>query len=518
MRYAHLDGVMVVLVVTFCPPVGTGRGAESEPAHVVVDVKHDLVRLGVAEANVVADGEANDTPLLQAAIDFVLKRGGGTVIVPPGLYRVGNLEVKPGVGVTGAGADRTVFRAWDTSTMFKVRGGALRSFTAYGTPSEDRSGDKWIVGKGRGSGSSATAAHIVGVYDALGPVVVDHVNAYECRYDPLYVQTVDGLRVSHCRFDRAGRNVTSLVGNTQNFVFSNCYFGSLWRLYHVDLEHNSGNFIRHGAFVNCVFDGARAGEMNTDTWGRMLIFSGHEELENYNVTVVGCTFRGICVRVRGVFPAVRFLYNTWEDVPGSVFVRVRTNPVGEFRNAIVRGNRFLASGRPTSNLVHGVTFTGASVFETNVPDLLDGKPPQAASTDTTWKEDHPAALKVDGAQVVIKRDGSAKGEEYLVRMPLMGHEFRFADRTVSKYGTGEGADLALHIDPLLALGEAGLLRLGSGRLEEYDAIPDDGYGRALWGVKPGDVIAVRTNEGKIAAVHILAMTKKDVSFRYAMRR
>jgi len=313
-------------------PASPGCAAETPPA-LIVDVKHDLTQLGIAESNVVGNGEADDTPLLQAAVDYVAEKGAGSVIVPPGVYRVANLAVRPGVEVAGSGPGRTVFRAWGTPVMFKVGGGSLRGFTAYGTPTEDRSGENWKVGK-QSRGSSATAAHIIGVYDAVGPVVIDHVHAYEARYDPLYVRTVNGLQVTNCRFDRAGRNNTSLVGNTENFVFSNCYFGSLWGLYHVDLEQNGLNYIRNGAFVNCVFDGTRAGEMNTDTWGRMLIFHGHEELENHNVTLVGCTFKAICVRMVGVHPTIRFLYNTWEDVPGSVFVRVRTNPVAEFRNAV----------------------------------------------------------------------------------------------------------------------------------------------------------------------------------------
>ena len=508
---SHACGLALLLA-----PLLPGSAAETVTG-VVIDVKSDLIQFGIAESNVVADGQADDTPLLQAAVDFVAGKGGGTVVVPPGLYRVANLAIEPGVEVVGAGPERTIFRAWSAAVMFRVGGGSLRGFTAYGTPTEDKSGENWLVGK-QSRGSSATAAHVIGVYDAVGPVVIDHVHAYEARYDPLYVRSVDGFLVTNCRFDRAGRNNTSLVGNTENFVFSDCTFGSLWGLYHVDLEQNGSNYIRNGAFVNCVFDGTRAGEMNTDTWGRMLIFHGHEGLENYNVSVIGCTFKAVCIRMVGVHPTVRFLYNTWEDVPGSVFVRVRTNPVAEFRNAVVRGNRFLSDGKPTTNdLVYGVTFTGASVFEGNVPEVPYERGTRAASADPQWQEDHPAVLKTGVGDVVVKRDESAAGEVFLVRMPLMGHEFRFADRTVAKYGAGKGADLAFHIDPLLALGKAGLRRLGSGTLEDYVATPAEGFVRALWGAEPGDVVAVKTNEGKTAVVQILAMTKSDVSFRYAER-
>ena len=157
------------------------------------------------------------------------------------------------------------------------------------------------------------------------------------------------------------------------------------------------------------------------------------------------------------------------------------------------------------------------MFEDNVPEVPYEETKQAASAAPRWQEDHPATLKAGVGEVVVKRDKSAEGEVYLVRMPLMGHEFCFADRTVAKYGAGENADLAFHIDPLLALGKAGLRRLGTGRLEDHETTPAGGFVRALWGAKPGDVIAVKTNEGKTAVVQILAMTRKDVSFRCAVR-
>lgn len=48
----------------------------------------------VTEHRTRGDGQANDTPAIQAAIDVVADRGGGTVVVPPGRYRVGTLFLR----------------------------------------------------------------------------------------------------------------------------------------------------------------------------------------------------------------------------------------------------------------------------------------------------------------------------------------------------------------------------------------------------------------------------------------
>ena len=43
--------------------------------------------------------------------DHCAERGGGVVLVPPGTFRVAELAVRPGVALTGAGVERTTFRA-----------------------------------------------------------------------------------------------------------------------------------------------------------------------------------------------------------------------------------------------------------------------------------------------------------------------------------------------------------------------------------------------------------------------
>ena len=127
----------IAVVIALLPHLSLGqetsRTDQALSRSVVVDVGSDLVRLGLAQANIPRQGTADDTPKLQAAVDYVAAKGGGTVFVPPGLYRIGGLNVKPRVEIVGAGVDRTVFRAVSGTEMFRMEGGALRNFTAYGT-------------------------------------------------------------------------------------------------------------------------------------------------------------------------------------------------------------------------------------------------------------------------------------------------------------------------------------------------------------------------------------------------
>jgi hypothetical protein len=414
------------------------------------------------------------------------------------------------VNLIGTSRERTVFRALHTGSMFQAAGGSLQSFSAYGTRTAELSGEKWKVGTGgRGRGGTASAAHII-IVDEAEDVRIHNVHLAESRYDCLYVRTCSGLRVTSCSFDRAGRNICSLVGNTADFLIADCVFGSHWGLYHVDIEPNSGKWVRDGAFVNCTFDGRRAGEMGTDTWGAFVIFCGEEGSEN--VSVIGCRFLDISIRVRGIFPACSFLYNDPVDTPGPAFIRVRTNPVGELRDVTVKGNRFLNAGRPASKLTHNVAFTGESVFAGNFPAAFNDVSLDARGRETDWgDEDHPIDQQAPDAPEV---DIATEGGVTTVEMPLMGHEFRFADGTVHPYRSASETDLSMHLDPILALGGAGIQLLGEGELRSFGSPPEEGYGGAAYGARSGLVYAVRTNQGAVALMRIEELGARRVRFQY----
>jgi len=338
----------------------------SHGSDLAINVGHDLVRTGIHDANAACDGQADDSAAIQAAIDHVADAGGGTVFVPPGTCRIANVQLHPGVTLAGAGREQTMLRALNTSRMLLMSGGTLRDLSVYGTPTADVSGDGWQITTKSGRGGTATSSHLITVTDAVDPVI-ENVRVAESRYDCLYVRGSTGLRVSNSEFDRSGRNIVSMVGNDEDFAFTNCRFGSTWRLYHFDIEPADGRWVRNGAFVGCEFDGRTAGEGGSDTWGRMLILTGHDELENHDITITGCTFREISVRVRGIFPGVKVLHNPVLDGHGPFFLRVHTNPVGELRDAMIVGNRFVDGDVPAESMLRGVTFTGETVFADNEP-------------------------------------------------------------------------------------------------------------------------------------------------------
>lgn len=410
--------VVIILVGTGSIAAATG-GANNLA---FVDIKSDLSQCGIFSRNAAGDGKTDDTEAIQSAIDYLAKDGGGALIFPAGTYRISGITVRDGVRIVGAGVNKTFFRPPDhnISNMIKLEGGRLENFTIYGTATESVSGENWKIGtytkgKHRG-GSTARPVHIIMARDICNGAVMNNVQSFESRYDCLYIRDTKGLRVSNCVFDRAGRNVVSMVGSDEDFVFSNCRFGSLWGLYLFDIEPTgeSGRYVRDGLFVNCVFDGRRAGEMGTnDRWGEFFCFKGHKELKSRNITVMGCEFHNVFVRVNHVFPDAKFLYNVFDnsfsdtqlrslrpdrdtpevewgmgayegeisksaeedrkawDVPASeknrTFVRAHHNPVGEFRDAVVRGNRFLTAGKPAERINFGVSFSGNSIFEGNFP-------------------------------------------------------------------------------------------------------------------------------------------------------
>ena len=484
-----------------------------------IDVRTALTRFEIFAANAAGDGEANDSEPLQAAVDYVARLGGGTVVVPPGTYRVEGIEVKPAVRFVGAGQDKTIFRAAGSGVMFRPTGGYLGNFTAYGTPSQDVSGENWIIGTaGQGRGGTARAVHIISINGGRD-VHIDNVRIEEARYDCLYTRGSRGLRVTNSHFDRAGRNIVSMVGNDEDFLFSGCYFGSAWGLYHFDIEPEAGRWVRNGTFLNCVFDGREAGVLGGDTWGAFLILTGHEELLTRNLNVTACKFYDISVRVRGVIPGCSFLYNDPMGGRNVIFVKVRTNPVGELRDTLVRGNRFVINDEPAEQIIYGVSFSGNSVFENNYPDRFNNLEPDEPGQETHWgEEDHPVAVEdqalwPDGPTA---NPGNDPGATVTVTVPLQGTLFRFADGAVYPHASGEDADIALHIDPIIAVGAARIARLKTSEDRFAAELPIDNvrWYKALMGVSAGELLAVRTVAKRHVLMQVLHIDAAQTTFRY----
>ncbi len=466
----------------------------------IIDIGTDLTTFKIAETNITPSATEDATARIQAVIDYLAEKGGGIVVIPPGTYLINGLMIRPEVEMVGSGRQKTIFRTSGPKDMILMEGGAVRNFTLYGTPSENVSGDNWVIGTGGvGKGGTARALNLIALREASKLVLVDNIEALEARYDCLYVRDCAGLKVTNSHFDRAGRNIFSLVGNSDKFLFSGCYFGSYWGLYHSDIEPNEGKWAQNGIFINCKFDGANAGDKGGSAWGKMFTFSGMNDRKTRNICVLDCLFQGINVRVRGVFPRVQFLYNDFQ-ISGlnTAFLQVRTNKGATLDDCRIIGNRFTGVGG--ERLIYNVAITGEPVIKENVPEIIYQK--AEVPKDSNWQEDHPTVLKSEKKIEIIREKDNA----VLVKMPLMGFEFNFAEGQVFPAGTTKNNDLSMHIDPMLALGKAEISRPG-----------DQNFSRQLWNIKPGETILVKTNAGKLAEMTIIGQDKQNISFRYIIK-
>ncbi len=505
-------------ILMFCVSVAF---AENWP---IVNVKTDLARKGIYKTNARGDAKTDDTLALQAAIDYVRANGGGFVYVPKGVYCIKGIKVYDTVTFSGKSRDKTIFRGIDSSyAAIEVHGGTIMNFTVYGTPSISVSGKHWKIGKdGKGRGSTAKPLMLIAVLDANNATICN-VRAIESRYDCLYIRTCKNLKVINCRFDRAGRNIVSIVGNSDEFIFSGCHIGSLWGLYLFDIEPNKGDFyVRNGVIHNCIFDGSKAGQMGSDTWGSFFCFSGDEKLRNRNISIIGCQFKNIYVRVRGIFPNVKFIDNTF-DV-SRAFVKIHTNPTGEFRDALVAGNKFMNNGKPAKEIISGVTFTGKSSFVGNFPSKFNHIKIASESKKAKWVEYHP----VDAYSKIKKqlKPGTVitQGNVKIVSMPLCGNEFRFSDAKILKPSSVVGrdtnskasGDIAIHIEPIIALGNAKITKLGFGTIEDYiSKIPEQiNWEKKAFNLQAGQVYLIKTKDDKTVLFEIISFNKKQIQFRY----
>ena len=307
-----------------------------------------------------------------------------------------------------------------------------------------------------------------------------------------------------------------MAGNDENFLISGCHFGSLWGLYHYDIEPNTNLFVRDGVFLNCDFEGDHAGEMNTDTWGAMFMFSGEGQLKNRNISVIGCTFNKINIRVRGIFPDVQFLYN---PQLGKI-VKLRGNNSGEFRDATIRDNTFGTPDDPMKKISSSVAFTGNTVFEGNIPPSANDTKITAESKDGHWVEEHPTAQKpvatdAKPEKLDIKIDPK---DGKVVTVPLMGHQFNFVTGAILNNREAGAADVIFHGDPLMAIGKAGIKVLSAAELKAGDdSLPKLSklhYESFLWAVQPGDTVAARTNSGQYVVMKILDEEKTNYTIQY----
>lgn len=162
-------------------------------------VKWYLVDLGIYGRNAADNGVTNDDEPINAAIDYVIAQGGGTVYCPNSMYRVDRLFIYDDVNLVGDGKDKTIFRPHPDDTeryLLDIEGGMMRDFTAYGTFPED-SGENWVYGGHSG------CRHLILADDITSKALIKNIRAFEVREFNLYSRNCSGLWVVDCEFDKA---------------------------------------------------------------------------------------------------------------------------------------------------------------------------------------------------------------------------------------------------------------------------------------------------------------------------
>lgn len=86
------------------------------------------VRVSIADEGALGDGATINTAAIQSAIDRLSAKGGGTLVIPPGVFVSGALFLKPGVNlhlengaVLRATTDMTHFPSWPTRIEGQIR-------------------------------------------------------------------------------------------------------------------------------------------------------------------------------------------------------------------------------------------------------------------------------------------------------------------------------------------------------------------------------------------------------------
>ena len=67
-------------------------------------------RVSVADFGAVGDGMSDDTLSVQLAVDYVIASGGGTVVVPAGVFLVSGISIHGDVSVVGESGTHSVLR------------------------------------------------------------------------------------------------------------------------------------------------------------------------------------------------------------------------------------------------------------------------------------------------------------------------------------------------------------------------------------------------------------------------
>ena len=239
------------------------------------------------------DGKAMDTAALQSAIDACTRDGGGTVLVPAGIFQIGATELKSNVtlhiaaGATLLGsADGKQYHAVDAiplhgdttlvdgnwALLFAVH---AKNVTIEGPGTIDGQGNQFhspVRGQAppSGIGGSKRPYHVL-VYQCEG-LTIRNLDLLDCAYhsirvieskrvhmDTLYIHNrVNGnndgfhfisaqfVTISNC-IVMSQDDACALFGSCQNVTITNSFFSTRWSVFRF-----GGGDVRNIAVSNCI--------------------------------------------------------------------------------------------------------------------------------------------------------------------------------------------------------------------------------------------------------------------------
>jgi hypothetical protein len=164
------------------------------------------VTQSVTEQGAVGDGVTDDTAAIQAAIDAVASAGGGTVLLPPGVFLVSDtITLASGVTLQGSGVPSTILRGDDLDGP--IVGTTVVAYAASPTIRAPQVRDLVIDNQDR---------------DTAGGIGLDISGCYDAVVDNVVVQNVEtGLRVTNSTYWSRFSGVRSATTDTAFLVTQN---------------------------------------------------------------------------------------------------------------------------------------------------------------------------------------------------------------------------------------------------------------------------------------------------------
>lgn len=173
---------------------------------------------------VVVTHETRDGIAIDSALTFLKNKGGGTLRIPKGIYRIYAYmqDLDFNISIEGDGIDITTLKSCDVSPSTNGYG----IFAAYGETARTVTiKDLTLDGNIDARGGGEVRAYPWAAYGRNITVIADRVKSQNSIIDCWYSSTsVDGScssKVSNCIFRESHRNTISLVGAT-NHVYDNC--------------------------------------------------------------------------------------------------------------------------------------------------------------------------------------------------------------------------------------------------------------------------------------------------------